>query len=139
MSGGLSQFDLVARLKSKGTALGCSLRDDGKDGLTGEIESIRAKWFLGGRKATYRMSCRLAEAERMVYFREAVSEKTWGIPPPTLTIEKETTTGWKRSGKRTDVSVGGGGTIDYARVRDGLEQVATGAGWQFRLEGGRMP
>jgi len=134
----LNKFDLFAGLRSKATALGLTLAKDRKDELTGTIESVRAKWFLGGRKATYQMSFRLSEAERVVYFREAVTEKTWGIPPPTFVLEKETITGWKRSGKRDETSVGGGGAIDYSRVRGGLEQVATAAGWQFHLEG-RMP
>ena len=139
MPNALGKSDLLAGLKSKAAALGLSLHEDGKDGLSGEIESIRAKWILGSRKAVYRMSCRLAEAEHTMLFREAVIEKSWGLPPPTFTVEKTTTTGWKRSGARTDVSVGGGGTIDYARVRNALEQAATAAGWQFRLEGGRLP
>lgn len=130
---------LLSNLKSKAAALGLSLQDDGKDGLSGKIESIRAKWFLGGRTVVYRMSCRATEAEHVVLFREAVSEKSWGVPPPTFTVEKETISGWKRSGERADVSVGGGGAIDYASVRNALEQAAVEAGWQFRLEGGRLP
>jgi hypothetical protein len=139
MPNALGKPGLLAELKSEAAALGLSAREDGKDKLSGEIESIRAKWFLGSRKAIYRMSCRLAEAEHMVLFREAVTEKSWGLPPPAFTVEKTTTTGWKRSGTRTDVSVGGGGSIDYARVRNAMEQAAIGAGWEFRLEGGRLP
>jgi hypothetical protein len=139
MSIALSKTDLLAELKTKATALGVKLQDNGADRLSGEIESIRSKWFLGGRKAIYRMSVHLAEAEHDVRFREAVAEKSWGVPPPTLTVEKETVSGWKRSGQRSDVSLGGGGNIDYARVRDGLQQSATDAGWQFHLEGGRLP
>jgi hypothetical protein len=47
--------------------------------------------------------------------------------------------GWKRSGTRKDVSVGGGGTLDYAKVRDAVEKASAAAGWKFHLEGGRMP
>jgi len=139
MSEVVSKQDLIAGLKTKATALGLSLHEDGWDGLSGEIESIRAKWFLGGRKSVYRMSCRLAEPERTVMFREAVTEKSWGLPPPTMTVEKETVTGWKRFGKRTDVSAGGGGSINYANVRNAMDRAVTDAGWQFRLEGGRLP
>jgi hypothetical protein len=130
---------MLAALKSKAAALGLSLRDDGQDGLSGEIEAIRTKWFLGGRKAVYRMSCRLAEAERAVLFREAVAEKSWGMPPPTLSAETSTIAGWRRSGTRTDRSVGGGGSMDFAEIRNALEQATTEAGWRFRLEGGRLP
>jgi hypothetical protein len=55
-------------------------------------------------------------------------------------VEKTTVRGWKRSGERTDVSLGGGGgKLDYARMREAVERVAVGAGWKFHLEGGRMP
>lgn len=130
MSAVLTQSELLADLKAQAAALGLRVRDEGGD---------RAKWFLGSRKVAYRMSCRLAEAERAVHFREAISEKTWGMPPPTFTVEKTVVKGWKLSGERTDRALGGGGTLDYGRVREALQQTVTGAGWQFHLEGGRMP
>jgi hypothetical protein len=133
------KMKLMLALKSKAAALGVSLQEEGDDHLKGVIETIKAKWFLGSRKVVYRMSLRLAEAEHAVFFREAVAETSWGLPPPTLTVQTETVSGWKRSGQRKDVSVGGGGTLDYARVRNAIEQAATDAGWQFRLEGGRLP
>ena len=107
--------------------------------LSGDIESIRAKWWLGARKVSYRMSCRLVEQDHSVHFREVAVERSWGIPPPTLTVEKTTVSGWKRSGTRTDVSPAGGGTLDYGQVRTAVEQAAAAAGWTFQLEGGRMP
>ena len=130
---------LMSALKSEAAALGVNLQGEGGDHLKGVIETISAKWFLGGRKVVYRMSLRLAEAEHAVLFREAVVETSWGLPPPTLTMRTETVRGWKRSGQRKDVSVGGGGALDYARVRNAMDQAAADAGWQFRLEGGRMP
>jgi hypothetical protein len=139
MVGTLSSQDLLAELRKQAVILGLTLRDGAQQELVGEVESIGAKWWLGGRKVTYRMSCRLGEAERTLHFREAVVAKSWGIPPPTLTVEKTTVSGWKRSGERTDVSLGGGGKLDYARVRAAVERVATAAGWTFHLEGGRMP
>lgn len=135
----LTKPDLFAALKSQAAALGLSVREEGGDGLIGEVESIRAKWFFGGRKVSYRMSCRLVEAEHIARFREVVSERTWGMPPPTFSVQKSTVKGWERSGERTDRSVGGGGTLDYARVRETLKPVVTAAGWQFHLEGGRLP
>ena len=74
-----------------------------------------------------------------MHFREAVVERNWGIPPPTLTVETSSTSGWKRSGTRKDVSVGGGGPLDYAAVRDAAEKASAAAGWKFELEGGRVP
>ena len=140
MPGILAANDLLAELKKQAAILGLAVRDGAKGELAGEVESIGAKWWLGGRKVNYRMTCRLAEAEHALHFREAVVEKSWGIPPPTLTVEKTTVSGWKRSGERTNVSLGGGGgKLDYARVREAVERAAVGAGWTFHLEGGRMP
>ena len=140
MASTLSTQDLLAELKKQAVTLGLTVRDGPKGELLGDAEFIGAKWWLGGRKVNYRMACRLAEAERRLHFHEAVVEKSWGIPPPTLTVEKTTVSGWKRSGERTDVSLGGGGgKLDYARVREGLERAAVAAGWAFHLEGGRMP
>ena len=139
MANTLSVQDLLAELRKQAAILGVTVRDSGALELAGEVESIGAKWWLGGRKVNYKMACRLAEAERTLHFREAVVEKSWGIPPPTLTVEKTTVSGWKRSGERTDVSLGGGGKLDYARVREAVERTAVAAGWTFHLEGGRMP
>jgi hypothetical protein len=135
----LSTNDLLAELKKQTGALGLSIHDGAKQELVGEAEKIGAKWWLGGRKVNYRMSCRLAEADHTAHFREAVVERSWGIPPPTLTIEKTTVSGWKRSGTRVDKSIGGGGSLDYASVRDAVEKATAAAGWKFHLEGGRMP
>jgi len=135
----LSTQDLLAELKKQTAALGLKTRDGANQELPGEAESIGAKWWLGGRKVTYRMSCRPTDADHTLHFREATVERSWGIPPPTLTVEKTTVSGWKRSGERKDISVGGGGTLDYARVRDAVERAVSAAGWKFHLEGGRMP
>ena len=140
MPGILSAQELLAELRKQAAILGLTVRDGANQELAGEAESIRAKWWLGGRKVNYRMSCRLAEAEHTLHFREAVVERSWGIPPPTLTVEKTTVSGWQRSGERTDVSLGGGGgKLDYARMREAVERTAVAAGWTFHLEGGRMP
>ncbi len=139
MSAVLTKLDLLAGLKSKAAALGLSVVDKGSDGLSGTVKSIRAKWWLGARSVTYQMSCRLDEAGRIVHFREAIAETSWGMPPPTFSTEKTVVKGWERSGERTDRSVGGGGTINYEQVREDLKQTVTAAGWQFHLEGGRAP
>ena len=139
MSNILSEPDLVAELEKQTAGLGLNLRADAPHGLNGEVESIRAKWWLGGRKVAYRMSCRLTETDHTVHFREAVIERNWGIPPPTLTVETTTMSGWKRSGERKDVSTGGGGTVDYAKVRNAVEIASIAGGWKFQLEGARLP
>jgi len=133
-----SEQDLLAGLKARLGALGLTVQEDGH-GLTGEAQPIRSKWWLGARTVTYRMSCRPSAADRTVQFRESVTESSWGLPPPAVTVEKTKVSGWKLSGERTDASPGGGGTIDYAQVRDTVEQAVTAAGWTFHLQGGRLP
>ena len=133
-----SEQDLLAALKARLGALGLTVHEDGQ-GLTGEAQPIRSKWWLGARTVNYRMSCRPSAADRTVQFRESVTESSWGLPPPAVTVEKTKVSGWKLSGERTDASPGGGGTIDYAQVRDTVEQAVTAAGWTFHLQGGRLP
>ena len=130
--------DLKTELKSVLFNAGLTVTES--DGaLEGARETITAKWWLGGRKVTYKSSIRLSGAEHTAHFREVVVERSWGIPPPTLTVETTTTSGWTRSGTRTDVSPAGGGTVDYARVREAVEKAVAAAGWRFHLEGGRLP
>ena len=134
-----SEQDLLAALKARLGALGLTVHADGQ-GLTGEAQPIRSKWWFGARTVNYRMSCRPSQADRTVQFREAVIESSWGLPPPTATVEKTNVSGWKLSGERNDVSAeGGGGTVDYARIRNAVEQVVVAAGWKFHLQGGRLP
>ncbi len=135
----LGERALLNELQKQTAALGLALRSDAGRELSGEAEKIGAKWWLGGRKVTYRMSCQLTAVDHTVHFREAVAERSWGIPPPTLTVEKTTVRGWKRSGERHDASVGGGGTLDYAAVRSALQAASAAAGWKFHLEGARLP
>lgn len=136
----LARRDLLVDLEKKAKALGLAVHEEAEQqGCGGELEAIRAKWWFGGRKVAYHMSCRLTESDHTVHFREAAVERSWGIPPPTLTVETTTTSGWKRNEKRTDVSVGGGGSLNYGQVRNALEQATASAGWNFHLEGGRIP
>lgn len=138
MSTVLTRPELLAALKSNAVTCGLQVKADG-GGLSGEVKSIRAKWLLGARTVTYRMSCRLDDVARVAHFREAISETSWGMPPPTFTTEWTVVRGWARSGQRTDRSVGGKGAIDYGRVREEFEQTVSTAGWRFQFEGGRIP
>jgi hypothetical protein len=61
-----SRQDLLADLKTEFAALGLTAREDGNQGLAGEAQPIRSKWWFGARTVTYRMWCRLSEAERTV-------------------------------------------------------------------------
>lgn len=135
----LSKPELLNVLKVRAAELGLTLQDADADALSGSVEAIKAKWFLGGRKVSYAMTCRLAEADHAVHFREAVSERSWGIPPPSLQMETTAVKGWQRSGRRTEHAIGGGGAIDFAKVREEMKSTVLRAGWRFHLEGGRMP
>jgi hypothetical protein len=117
MPGIASQQDLLAGLKTRLTALGLTIREDAKQGLVGEAQPIRSKWWIGARTVTYRMSCWLSQADRTVQFRESVSESSWGLPPPTATAEKTKVSGWRLSGERTDVSLGGCGWLEVPPSR----------------------
>ena len=135
-----SKADMLASLKAEAKRLGLTLREESGEGFKGDVESILIKWMLGKKTAVYRMSVRLAEAERAVHFREMVKESSWGLLPPTLTVETTSTKGWERSGTHSEQPVvGGGGTVDFAKVREALKQTVAAGGWQFNLEGGRMP
>ena len=135
-----NKADMLATLKAVAKHLGLTLRDESGEGFKGDVESILIKWMLGQKKAVYKMSLRLDEAARTVHFREAVKESSWGLLPPTLTVETTSTKGWERSGTHSEKPIGGkGGTVDFAKVREGLKQTVAAGGWQFILEGGRMP
>jgi hypothetical protein len=64
--------DLLAELKKQTTILGLRISDGANQELVGEIESIRAKWWLGGRQVTYR--CRVAWQKRIT---RCISVKRW--------------------------------------------------------------
>ncbi len=138
MTGALDKTALLARLQQQCDALGLSRGNDGAHGASGTIETITSKWWLGGRTVSYRMSCALTD-DRTAHYRDAIIERSWGLPPPTLSVETSSIRGRKLSGQRRDLSPGGGGTIDYGEIRDAFEATVKTAGWQFRYEGGRMP
>ena len=135
-----SKTEILANLKAAAKRLGLNLRDESSEGFKGDVESIQIKWLLGQKKMVYQMSIRLAETDRVANFREVVKERSWGLLPPTLTVEKTSVKGWERSGTHTEKPLGGGGgTVDFDKVREALKQVVAAGGWQFHLEGGRMP
>jgi hypothetical protein len=131
--------ELLASLKAKAAAMGLRLLDENADGFRAEQENILVKWFLGQRKVLYRMAVRLSEGDRVANFREAVTERSWGLLPPSITVEKSSLKGWERSGTHEERSAAGGGKVDFARVRETLKQAIAEAGWTFHLEGGRLP
>jgi hypothetical protein len=130
---------LLAALKAQAKALGMSTIEESADGFRAEQENILVKWLLGQRKVLYRMSVRLADAEHTANFREMVKENSWGLLPPTLTVETTSISGWERSGTHKERSLAGGGKVDYGKVREALKKVIGDAGWTFHLEGASVP
>ena len=136
----VSKADLFAALKAEAMRLGLILRDESGDGFKGEVEAILMKWMLGQKKMVYKMSLRFNEAEGAVRYREAVKESSFGLVPPTLTVETTGIKGGERSGTHKEVMPDGkGGTLDYGRVREALKQAVEARGWRFDYESGRMP
>lgn len=135
----VGKTEMLINLKTAAARLGLKLREENGGGFKGYDEAILIKWLLGQKKTVYKMSVRLVEAERAVYFREAVEERAWGVLPPTLAVETTGLKGWERSGTHGEKSPGGGGTVDFGKVREGLRQSAAAGGWQFHLEGGKLP
>jgi hypothetical protein len=135
-----SKAVILANLKAEAKRLGLNLHDENSEGFKGDVESILIKWLLGQKKMVYQMSLRLAEADCVAHFRDVVKERSWGLLPPTLTVEKTSVKMWERSGTHTEKSLGGGGgTVDFDKVREALKQAVAAGGWQFHLEGGRLP
>ena len=130
---------LLAALKAQAKALGMSTIEENADGFRAEQENILVKWLLGQRKVLYRMSVRLADADHTANFREMVKENSWGLLPPTLTVERTSINGWERSGTHEEHSLAGGGKVDYGKIREALKKVIGEAGWTFHLEGARVP
>ena len=130
---------LLAALKAQATALGLKPLEENADGFRAEQENILVKWFLGQRKVLYRMSLHLTDADHSANFRELVKENSWGLLPPTLTVETTSISGWERSGTHKERSLAGGGKVDFGKVREALKKTIADAGWTFHLEGARIP
>ena len=93
--------------------------------------AITSKWFLGGRKVTDTVTCRLVPEAHEVHLREVAMETSWGMPPPTFTVETTTQSGTRVTSTRTDTSVGGGGRLEFGKFREELAKVTRDAGWTF--------
>jgi hypothetical protein len=132
--------DLAAALKAKVQSLGLRVTEENADGFKAEQENILIKWLLGQKKVLYRMSVRFAEPEHQTDFREMVKERSWGLLPPTFTVEKTSQRGVELSGTHEEhAMVGGGGKVDFGKVREALKKAIADAGWGFHYEAGRAP
>lgn len=127
----LSQAELLSRLSSIASSHGgtASMPDDHT--VTGALTAIKAKWFLGGRKVTSNFTCTLDPATHEARFRESAVESTWGMPPPTFTVQTTSQYGSRVKETRVDKSVGGGGRLEFGKFRESVEQAVKEAGWEF--------
>jgi hypothetical protein len=127
----LSQAELLSKLAAVATAnTGTALTaTDGT--ITGTLTAIKAKWFLGGRKVTSNFRCTLDPANHEAHFRESAMESSWGLPPPTFTVETTSQFGSRVNTTRTDTGVGGGGRLEFGKFREDFERAVQGAGWKF--------
>jgi hypothetical protein len=97
---------------------------------------IAFKWLLGRKTVRLDLECLFDEAAKLVEYRETAKESTLGIAPPSFSVTKYNQTGSKYSEKRTDVGVGGGGSMHYGEVRDWVEKTCQTAGFRFESKTG---
>lgn len=134
-----SKRDLLARLRAVGSAQGITPQEDGENGIRGQKEAIKAKWFLGGNKSVYTFSCRLDEATHTVNFRESILDRSWGIAPPTFKVQSYSQSGTTVTSSESQKSVGGGGVQEMGPMREACARAVIQAGWQFKHEPMRVP
>jgi hypothetical protein len=129
-----SQAELLKRVSLIASSHGgtSSMPDDHT--VTGTLTAIKSKWFLGGRKVTSNFTCTLDPASHEAHFRESAVESTWGMPPPTFTVQATSQYGARVKATRVDKSVGGGGILEFGKFREEVEQTVKHAGWEFLYE-----
>lgn len=135
----LQGSELIVNLRALAEAEGLQAAEAQPNKLSAEHEIPLGKWFLGGRKALYKMSCQIDEAAHGVRFRESTTETSWGVPPPSFKVEVTSQSGARMNQSTTVKSAGGGGQFDIGHVRSEFEAAVGAAGWQFQLEAGRRP
>jgi hypothetical protein len=130
----LSQDELLARLSVIASSHGgtSSMLDDRT--VAGTLTAIKAGWFLGGRKVTSNFTCTLDPATHEAHFRESAVETSWGLPPPTFTVQTSSQYGARVKQTRVDTTAGGGGVLEFGRFRESVEQSVKDAGWAFLYE-----
>lgn len=120
-------------LMQKLSASGWLVRSDGNS-ISAEREEILSKWMLGKRSVKLKLELQFDEPNKTLVLREIAVEKSSGLAPPTFSVSTSTQSGTKVSEHRTDVGVGGGGTMDYGKARQWIEQQCGSEGWVFKLK-----
>jgi hypothetical protein len=128
------ETDLLNRISEVVEAAGGTITSRDGHALNGTLTAIKSKWFLGGRKVTDRVTCRLVPDAHEVHLREVATETSWGLPPPTFTVETTTQVGSRVTTSRADTAIGGGGRLEFGTFRDAVDQATREAGWQFVYE-----
>ena len=130
----LSQAELLARLSSIASSHGGTASMPNDHTVKGTLTAIKAKWLLGGRKVTSNFTCTLDTASHEAHFRESAIESTWGLPPPTFTVQTTSQYGSRVNTTRVDKGVGGGGILEFGTFRESVERTVKDAGWEFLYE-----
>ncbi len=130
----LSQAELLSKLLAVATAHAGTAVTATDGTIKGTLTAIKAKWLLGGRKVTSNFRCTLDPANHEAHFQESAMESSWGLPPPTLTIETTSQFGSRVNTTRTDTGVGGGGKLEFGTFRDDFGRAVQDAGWKFVSE-----
>lgn len=129
-----SQAELLKRVSLIASSHGgtSSIPDDHT--VTGTLTAIKAKWLLGERKVTNNFTCTLDPATHEAHFRESAVETSWGMPPPTFTVQTTSQYGAQVKATRVDQGVGGGGVLEFGMFRESVERTVKDAGWDFLYE-----
>jgi len=124
---------LVDTLMGLATAAGATPSTPDRNCVEGKLTAISAKWLLGGRQVVHVFRATLDPDSHEVRFREAATEASWGLPPPTFKVQVTGQRGARVNQARTDTSVGGGGRLSYGQFREDVERAVQEAGWKFVL------
>jgi hypothetical protein len=127
----LCQAELLSRLSAIATAHNGTALTATDGTITGTLTAIKAKWLLGGRKVTSKFRCTLDSANHAAHFRESAIESSWGLPPPTFTVQTTSQYGSRVNTTQTDMGIGGGGKLEFGKFREDFERMVQDAGWKF--------
>jgi hypothetical protein len=131
MNAPIPEADLLDKIAAVVQAAGGTVTAQDAHAVNGTLTAIKAQWFLGGRKVTDSVTCRLVPDAHEVHLRETAVETSWGLPPPTFTVETKVQAGTRVTSTRTDTGLGGGGRLEFGKFRDAVDQTARDAGWRF--------
>ncbi len=120
-------------LMQKLSSAGWTVRSDGSQ-ISAEREEILSKWMLGKRSVKLQLGLAFDEPNKTLTFLEVMVEKSSGLPPPNLSMTTTSQNSKKVTERRTDISVGGGGTLDYGNARQWIERECGNEGWTFKIK-----